>query len=162
MTNSSSSNQESLRAFPVGRILRFLLGVWLGFAVWPFLRSSEPNRILEAVFVIVGLVIFYSLLHWVVSSYLTRLNRWLGAVLAFLPALLVFAFGGVLGQVGAASFVGISLLLAAVRADAGCEVMSIPGLVFGRRTHLICILFSPIDWVEEKIFAAMRVSEARS
>lgn len=151
-----SSHQVSRRALPVGRTLRFLLGALLVLAVWPFFRSAEPNRILGAVFVGVGLVIFYSILHWVVSSFLTRLNRWLGAVLAILPVFLVLALGGVLGRVGAASFLAVSLLLAAIRADAGCEVMSIPSMVFGRRTHLMCLLFSPLDWVEEKIVGAMR------
>ena len=36
-------------------------------------------------------------------------------------------------------------------ADKGCEVMSIPGLIFNRRTHLACFFFSPIDWLEKKI-----------
>ena len=97
-----------------------------------------------------------------VASYLTKLNRWLGAFLAILPVCLVFAFGGVLGQVGALSFLAVSLLLAAIRADGGCEVMSIPSLVFGKRTHLICLLFSPLDWVEEKIVAALRKPVAHS
>jgi hypothetical protein len=29
--------------------------------------------------------------------------------------------------------------------------MSIPGVLFGRRTHLVCIAFSPIDWLEERL-----------
>ena len=96
-----------------------------------------------------------------VSSYLTKLNRWLGAFLAILPVFVVFLLGGGLGQVGALSFLAVSLLLAAARADAGCEVMSIPSLVFGRRTHLMCLLFSPLDWVEEKVFATLRPSTAK-
>ena len=45
----------------------------------------------------------------------------------------------------------VVLVLAGLRSDAGCEVMAIPGLVLGRRTHLACIVFSPIDWLEEKV-----------
>ena len=153
---------ENLRTLPVGRILRFLLGAWLVFAVRLFYLETESNRILSAVLVVVGLTVFYGLLHWLVSSFWTKLNRWLGAFLAILPVFLVFVFGGVLGQVGAASFLAVSLLLAAVRADAGCEVMSVPSWVFGRRTHLMCLLFSPLDWVEEKIAGAMRTSTASS
>ena len=146
----------------MGRILRFLLGAWLVFDVRLFYLEAESTRILSAVLVVVGLAVFYAAVHWLVSTHLTKLNRWLGAFVAILPVLLVFVFGGVLGQVGAASFIGISLLLAAIRADAGCEVMSIPSLVFGRRTHLMCLLFSPLDWVEEKIVAALRPSTART
>ena len=40
----------------------------------------------------------------------------------------------------------------AVRADGGCEVMAIPSLIFGRYTHLACIVFSPIDWLERKTY----------
>ena len=153
---------HDLKALPVGRILRFLLGTLLVVMVWPFFRGASPNRILGAVLVVVGLTVFYAAIHWLVSTYLTRLNRWLGAFLAILPVFLVFFLGGVLAQIGALAFLAVSLLLAAVRADAGCEVMSIPSLVFGKRTHLMCLLFSPLDWVEEKIVAAMRPSAASS
>ena len=153
---------RDLKALPVGRILRFLLGVFLVAMVWPFFRGATPNRILGAILVAVGLTVFYAVAHWLVSTYLTRLNRWVGAFLAILPVFLVFLFGGGLGQVGALSFLAVSLVLAAVRADAGCEVMSIPSLVFGRRTHLMCLLFSPLDWVEMKIVSATRPSAASS
>ncbi len=152
---------SNMKALPVGRILRFLLGAFLVVTVSPFFRNAPSNRILSAVLVVVGLTSLYAVVHWVVSSYLTKLNRWLGALLAILPVFVVFLLGGRLGQVGALSFLAVSLLLAAARADAGCEVMSIPSLVFGQRTHLMCLLFSPLDWVEEKIFAALRPSTAR-
>ena len=151
---------SSSRALPVGRILRFCLGAWLVIAVWQFFQHAESNRILGAILVVVGLTVFYAVVHWLVSAYLPKINRWLGAFLAILPVCLVFVLGGALGQVGAASFLAVSLLLAAVRADAGCEVMSIPSLVFGKRTHLMCLLFSPLDWIEEKIVSAMRPSKA--
>jgi len=38
----------------------------------------------------------------------------------------------------------------AIRSDGGCEVMSIPAILSGKRTHLVCIAFSPIDWAEER------------
>lgn len=41
----------------------------------------------------------------------------------------------------------------AVRADPGCEVMALPGLMFGNRTHLACIALSPVDALEEKLSA---------
>ncbi len=151
-----------IKAPPVGRVLRLLLGLLIGISVWPFFRDAPANRILAAVLVAVGLAVFYALLHWLVSAYLPRLNRWLGAFLAVLPVLLVYALGGGLGRVGAVSFLAVSLVLAAVRADPGCEVMSIPALVFGKRTHLMCLLFSPLDRVEEKIVAATRPSTANS
>ncbi len=32
-------------------------------------------------------------------------------------------------------------------------VMAIPGLLLKKRTHLACLLFTPLDWVENKLFA---------
>ena len=63
----------------------------------------------------------------------------------------MFVFGGPLGRVASVAYIGISLVLQAIRSDGGCEVMSIPGMLFGRRTHLVCIVFSPIDWVEDRV-----------
>lgn len=146
------------RALPVGRTLRLLLGIFVLASVWPFFRHASGGRIFQAVFVALALAALYGLLHWLVSTYLPRLNRWLGAVLAILPLFLVYLLGGGLGQVGALSFLGVSLLLAAIRADGGCEVMSLPALAFGKRTHLVCLLFSPLDCVEEKIVDAVRPS----
>lgn len=154
MSGSGAAPHARLHSRPVGRLLRFLLGAWLLVMIWPFLSRAAPDRVLGAVLVATGLAVLYTSLHWVVSSYLLRLNRWLGAFLAVLPVLAVFVLGAGLGEVGALLFLGISLLLAAIRADAGCEVMSIPAVVFGRHTHLVCLLFSPLDWIEEKIISA--------
>lgn len=69
-----------------------------------------------------------------------------------MPAILVYVWLP-LGDVAVMIFIGVSLVLASLRADAGCEVMSIPGLLLRRKTHLACILFTPIDWVEQKLIA---------
>jgi hypothetical protein len=148
------------RALPIGRILRGLVGGGLATSVAPFYLNAASGRVATAVAVTLGITVFYTALHWCVSSYVTRLNRCLGAALAVLPVLLVFVFGGAVGQVSALTFVGASLLLAAMRADAGCEVMSIPAVMFGRRTHLVCLLFSPLDYVEQKIVDAVRTTGA--
>lgn len=88
---------QSLKALPVGRFLRFLLGAFLGVTVWPFFGSAALNRILGVVLVVVGLTLFYAALHWLVSTSLTKLNRCLGAAFAILPVFLVFLLGGALG-----------------------------------------------------------------
>ena len=94
---------------------------------------------------------FYSIIHFAVSRYVTGLNPWYGAALAVAPVIIVFAVGGPLGRVASVAFVGVSLLLQAIRGDGGCEVMAMPSMLFGRRTHLVCIFFSPIDWVEKHL-----------
>jgi hypothetical protein len=45
-------------------------------------------------------------------------------------------------------FVGGSLLVAAVRGDAGCEMVAIPNALAGRRDPSGCIVYAPIDAAE--------------
>lgn len=93
----------------------------------------------------------YAVMHLVIERFFRRPNPWLGALLAVGPFAAVFLLSDAPGRLGTLLFVGISLLLTAARADGGCEVMTLPGMVLGRRTHLVCIAFSPIDWMEEKL-----------
>jgi hypothetical protein len=80
-------------------------------------------------------------------------------VLAVTPVFLVWLFGqggGPLfgqgeGGTAAITYVGVSLLIDFARSDSGCEVMAIPGLILGNRTHLACIALSPFDALERKV-----------
>ncbi|MFB3106773.1 MAG: hypothetical protein ACE1ZA_17870 [Pseudomonadales bacterium] len=47
----------------------------------------------------------------------------------------------------------VRLLIDSMNGDAGCEVMASPGLLLRKHTHLACLLFTPLDWVENKLFA---------
>lgn len=50
------------------------------------------------------------------------------------------------GTIGTAAitFLAVSFLVDFARGNAGCEVMGLPGLLFGDRTHLPCLLLRPI------------------
>ena len=48
------------------------------------------------------------------------------------------------------SFFGVSMLVAAVRGYAGCEVLAIPNAITDRRDQIGCILFTPIDAAEAR------------
>ena len=54
------------------------------------------------------------------------------------------------------AFIGLSLILIAALGHPGCEVLAFPALLLGRRTHLACIFFSPLDWIEGKVMARFR------
>jgi len=54
------------------------------------------------------------------------------------------------GELAAGTFLGVSLLVAGVRADPGCEVMSIPSALFRKRAELACLVFSPLDAWERR------------
>jgi len=148
------------RAKPIGRVLRLLTGVILLISVVQVVRRANLEYILASSGVVVGLLLFYMLVHFLISKHLPHLNRWLGALVAVMPVALVFILGqggGYLfgqgeGATGALAYIGLSLLIDVIRADAGCEVMALPGLLSKKRTHLACLAFTPIDWLEEKFF----------
>lgn len=155
------------RTRPIGRVLRLLTGVLLLFSAGQVVRRASLEYILSSAGVVVGLFLFYMLVHVLISKYLPDINRWLGALVAVMPVALVFILGqggGYLfgqgeGATGALAFVGLSLLIDVIRADAGCEVMALPGLLSKKRTHLACLAFTPIDWLEEKFIPWHRISK---
>jgi hypothetical protein len=147
---------EAHKAGPIGRSLRFLVGVCVMIVALPVYFVAGWAYNLRSLGILMALVVFYTLMHLLVSRYAPNLNRWLGAILAVAPVVLVWylgqgggpLFGDGEGGTGAITYIGVSLLIDAVRADSGCEVMAIPGLILGNRTHLVCIALSPVDAVE--------------
>jgi hypothetical protein len=157
----TTENPDSTkRILVIGRTLRAILGVLLIVSIAQFYLGGDWGFKLVSIGVAVGLVVVYVLAHFFVSNYFQPVSSWLGAILAFAPLVLVYILGtgdGLIfgqgeGQLGALTFLGVSLLFAGWRGDSGCEVMSIPDALFGRTTHLACLFFSPIDWLERKIF----------
>jgi hypothetical protein len=148
--------EKPREAPPVGRALRILLGLVLMVYVAP-VYSQVPVRVATGSFLLVlGLIGVYSLVHIVVSRHIVAFGSCLGAVIAFgLLVTLYVAGASVLpilghgkGQLAAATFLGMSLVVAGVRAAPGCELMAIPGLLFGKHTELACLIFSPLDRLE--------------
>ncbi len=146
-----TNRQSERRARVVGRTLRLLLGLALVWMTYDVMRIEDAAFNLRILATVLGLTAFYAGMHFAINKYVAGLNAWIGAFLAVTPVVLVFVFGGPLGRVAAVAYIGISLVLQAIRNDGGCEVMSIPGILFGRHTHLVCIVFSPIDWVEQRV-----------
>ena len=143
---------EGVIARPVGRVVRLLMGGALTIRVLAsHLIGASPLRTVEVAGVVLGLIVFYALVHLLVSKSVPTINPWVGAVLAVAPVFFVFLIGGLPVRHGVALFLGVSLLLTGLRGERGCEVMTLPGMILGNRTHLVCILLSPLDWVEEKL-----------
>jgi hypothetical protein len=105
-----------------------------------------------------ALVAFYMLLHRLVSTRPAGFGPWLGPIIALVPLVLVYVLGvggGPIwgageGQLGALTFIGLSLVVAGLRGDRGCEVMAIPNALTGKNSHLACLLFSPVDRWEQR------------
>ncbi len=143
---------EGIRVRPVGRIVRLLMGGLLTIHVpASHLIGASPSLTVQVAGVVFALIVFYALVHVLISQFAPTINPWVGALLAVTPVLLVFLMGGLPVRHGVVLFLGVSLLVTAIRGDGGCEVMTLPGMILGKRTHLVCIVFSPLDWVEEKL-----------
>ena len=139
------------KAHLIGRIFRFGLGIFFVTEVWPVYQAVTQDGALIRLSWAIGILSFYVILHLIILKFALNINSIIGAILAFGPFLAVFIIGyGGPAATGALSFLSVALITAAVRADSGCEVMSIPAVFTGKHTHLACLLFSPIDWLERK------------
>jgi len=126
--------------------------------VTPVYFHVDARLAIGAVLLMLGLLAVYSLLHVVVSRRLVAIGPGLGAVVGLGMLVAVYLAGAPgapllgrgEGELAAGTFLGISLLVAGVRADPGCEVMAIPGALFGKHTELACLVFSPLDAYERR------------
>ena len=158
------SPQQPRQAPPVGRALRILVGLALMVYVAPVYFQVSERVSVGSLLLIVGLIGIYTLLHITVSQQILPLGSGLGAIVAngllvvlyFIGATGLPIVGGGKGALAAVTFLGISLVVAGVRAAPGCEVMAIPGLLFGKRTELGCLIFSPLDKLERKLRSKRR------
>ena len=159
------SAQQARQALPVGRALRILLGLALMVYVAPVYFQVPARVSVGSLLLIVGLIGIYSVLHMAVSQRIVPSGSGLAAIVAngllvvlyFIGATGLPIVGGGKGALAAVTFLGISLVVAGVRAAPGCEVMAIPGLLFGKHTELACLIFSPLDRLERKLRSKRRV-----
>jgi hypothetical protein len=148
-------SEPSRPAPPVGRVLRILLGLVLIAYVAPVyfrvpLRVVTGSLVLMLVVVGVYSLIFVSLrlIGSVIGSLLIH-----GLIVALYVAGIsrLPIVGGGKGQLAVVTFLGISLVVAGVRALPGCELMAIPAFFFRMETDLACPIFSPFDKLERKL-----------
>ena len=159
------SAQQARQAPPVGRALRILLGLALMVYVAPVYFQVPARVSVGSLLLIVGLIGIYSVLHMAASQRIVPSGSGLAAIVAngllvvlyFIGATGLPIVGGGKGALAAVTFLGISLVVAGVRAAPGCEVMAIPGLLFGKHTELACLIFSPLDRLERKLRSKRRV-----
>src|SRR6266542_217375 len=126
---NSMKSRNVITAGRIGRILRVAIGIFLIVNIALVYLRVDWRLILPSVGIALALTIFYGLVHFALVNYTTHVSPWLGAVLANVPLILVYAlgsgstpiFGHGRGQLGAALFLGISLLLAGFHGDPGCE-----------------------------------------
>ncbi len=149
-------------AGPVGRILRLLMGTALTIHAAQHMISGDATLNLQAAGIVLGLLLLYTVVHFSISRFVPSINAWLGAVIALAPAILLFALVDPSLRFSLVLFIGVSLVVTAIRADGGCEVMTLPGLLMGKRTHLVCLVFSPLDWIEDKLTGGISTAKGET
>jgi len=135
----------------VGRALRILLGVALVVYVAPVYFQVPVRVAVGSLLLMLGLIAIYSLIHIVVSRRIVALGPCLGAVVGAAILVVLYVAGGpgslILGhgegQLAAVTFLGISLVVAGVRAVPGCELVAISGIFFGKDAIGMPHLLSP-------------------
>ena len=150
---------ELRRAPPIGRALRLLFGLALSAYAVPVYFEVDARVSVGALLLLLGLIGAYSLIHLLVSRRVVVLGTSTGAIAALGLLIVVYVVGGpggiLLGRgegaLASVTFLALSLVTAGVRADPGCEVMAIPGALFGSHTELACLVFSPLDALEHKV-----------
>jgi len=151
----------------MGRVLRVLLGLALMIYITPVYFRVPARVSVGSLLLTLGLIGVYSVIHIVVSWRIVAFAQSLSAVVALglLVALYVAGasklpiLGRGKGQLAAATFLGISLVVAGVRAVPGCEVMAIPGIFFRKNSEVACLIFSPLDKLERKLRSKRDVSD---
>jgi len=154
-------SEQPRRAPPVGRALRTLLGLIL-IAYVALVYFRVPLRVVVGSLVLMlGLLVVYSLIF----ASLRFIGSVLGSILTHVLIVAVYIagfsrlpiLGGGKGQLAAVTFLGISLVIAGIRAVSGCELMAIPALFFRVETHVACPIFSPFDKLERNLRKKNRV-----
>ncbi len=146
----------------LGRTLRLLAGAALLVLSTPYYFQVDAAFVAAAAGVVLALTAIYAAgLFYLMAREFPRAGAWALSALALLLWASVYVlgmaggpiFGRGEGQLGALTFMGVSLLVAGLRAERGCEVLSIPGAVLGHRSRLPCLFFGPADEVERRFLA---------
>ena len=140
---STATARTQRKIGPVGTVARGCLGVGLLTAAWSL--GIEPTDLL------VGLVV----MPIAVILLLALRGRNAAPLRLFGPVgyTVNFALAGLLllvATVPSLIFYGASMLLAAVRGYAGCEILAIQNWVTRRDDRMACPVFSPIDGMERQ------------
>lgn len=137
------SSRPQRRIGPVGTIARLCLGLGLLIAAWS--QGIEPADLLVGLTIMpIGVIVLLALR-----------GRGAAPLRLFGPFgyAINFGFAGLLlliATVPALIFYGASMLLAAARGYAGCEILAIHNWVTRRDDRMACPVFSPIDAIERQ------------
>ena len=150
--NTSLGQQRAIGTF--GTIGRVILGFFLILVpVWgPAWWGGEGLHWHEPA---IGLILFPAvvlLFQWIRLQYSTERLDATGALgFCINLAVAIVLFSNPHTRDAFSLFLGVSLLLAAARGYAGCEVTAISNWILRRDDQVGCVVFSPLDEVEKAL-----------
>ncbi len=147
----SDSQPGQLNTGVIARTLRAMLGALLCWMTYTVMSAEAMEFNLGVLWVFGGILIFYLLIHIAIVKYRPTLNPWVGALLVALPLIALFVFGGQTWRVAAVVYVGLTLVLLAAKGNTANEILFMPALLSGKATHLRCLIFAPIDLIEQNL-----------
>lgn len=130
---------------PWGTVGRLVFGIGFLYLAW-YLGLSWWETLLGAA-VFPAVLILWQGFRLIFTSDPIRANGPMGYCLNFGVGTVFF----MLAPSAAFTFYGLSLLLAAARGYAGCEILAIPNWLLRRDDQVGCVVFSPIDAVEAQL-----------
>ena len=136
----------------VGRWFRLIAGGALaGYVVVHAVRVPSITGLTElALYFVVTLGAYTAATYLLGQRLLARSNAWLGTVILLGPLAVIFALrlGPQMFHHALLLYIGVSLIFSFFMRYGGCEVMSIPSLLFGTRYTVYCPL-NAVDVVEK-------------
>ncbi len=138
----------------VGRWVRLIGGATLaGYVAFHALSAPSITGLTElALYFVATLGVYTAATYLLGQRLLATSNAWVGTAILLGPLVVIFALqlGPHVFHHAILLYVGISLIFSYFMRYGGCEVMSIPSLLFGRRYTVYCPL-NAVDVVEKAV-----------
>jgi len=143
-------------------ILMVLYSILIIFNV--LTESSQPLFFLGSTFLyfILILGVYTAAYHFFGERFFAKAHPWVNTLILVIPAVIgLFWNDSISPLIGFELpwafvlalniYIGVSLLLQWKTKYGGCEVVSIPGILLGKKYKTYCVAFIPLDYVEKKI-----------
>ncbi len=138
----------------VGRWLRLIVGGALGgYVLYHATQASTATEVVELALYFAATLSAYTAAEFLLGErLLAKASAWLRTAILLGPPVVIIAFqlGPHVLHHALLLYVGVSLIFSFFMRYGGCEVMAIPGLIFGSRHTVYCPL-NVVDAVEKAV-----------
>lgn len=138
----------------VGRWVRLIAGGSLGgYVLYQAAHAPSATEVVELALYFALTLSAYTAAEFLLGErLLVKVSAWLRTAILLGPLVVIFAFqlGPHVLHLALLLYFGVSLIVSFFMRYGGCEVMSIPGLIFGSRRTVYCPL-NVVDAVEKAV-----------